>query len=169
MSPIKTAWLLLLDTIPFLLKSGKKSTMEGFFVLYRFSWLFNLKWKNNDTMISVLWIGEAGAQCPGPARVHSSLRTAGLVARQPGCRGLTGSGLASQRAQSSGCFQNRNTLLSHHQDLGVLFLLWVCKQLNEKQIHLFFVASREWPTVWDVCVVFWRMKKQDVVLLQVTC
>ena len=39
---------------------------------YRFSWLFNLKWKNDDTVISVLWTGKSGAQYPRPARAHSS-------------------------------------------------------------------------------------------------
>lgn len=42
---------------------------------YRFSWLFNLKWKNDDTVISVLWTGQAGARYPGPARAGRSVHT----------------------------------------------------------------------------------------------
>lgn len=34
---------------------------------YRFSWLFNLKWDNDDAVIVVLWTGEAGARYSGPA------------------------------------------------------------------------------------------------------
>lgn len=42
---------------------------------YRFSSLFNVKWKNDDTVISVLRTGQAGAQYPGPARACSSVHT----------------------------------------------------------------------------------------------